>query len=101
MTTIHLTDEGFNARTGFGRLAFDDPMEITIWKPPTLCRLEKRGRVMKGWAELTVESLGDGARVVWREDIRLTGSPRLLDGPTRMASRKVFGKVIDGLLAGA
>ena len=99
LTSIELTPEGFNARTGVGRLAFDDPMEITVWEPPALCRLEKRGRVMKGWAELSVTAHDLGCRVVWRESIRMTGTPRLADGLTKASSRALFGRVIDGLLA--
>ena len=41
------------ARSGLGPLAFDDRMEVTVWRPPTddepgMCRLEKRGRVVQG-----------------------------------------------------
>ena len=62
----------FIARTGVGRVGFDDPMEIVEWQPPGAdgrgrCRLEKRGPVMLGWAELTVEPHGSGSRVTWRE----------------------------------
>src|SRR5947208_12509329 len=49
----------FSARTGLGRFGFDDPMEVVEWEPPQdgsagRCRLVKRGRVMTGWAELSV-----------------------------------------------
>lgn len=57
------------ARSGAGALAFDDPMEVTVWQPPEdgapgMCRLEKRGRVVLGWAELEVRP-GPGGRTVW------------------------------------
>lgn len=47
----------FTARTGVGRITFDDRMEVTVWQPPAgtapgLVRLEKRGRVVTGWAEI-------------------------------------------------
>lgn len=47
------------ARTSFGPLHFDDPMDLTYWRPPTdstsgVCRLVKRGTVVTGWAVLSV-----------------------------------------------
>jgi len=91
------------ARTGVGRAGFDDPMEVVRWEPPGagrpgLCRLEKRGSVVRGWAEIEVWARGEGARVVWREEARVSGLPRLLDAPTAVAGRLVFGRVLRGLL---
>ena len=80
-------------------MGFNDPMEIVTWNEPSFCRLEKRGRAVKGWAELSVEPHGDGSRVTWREEIRVTGVPRALDALTRRASARLFSRVIDGLLA--
>lgn len=99
LTSITLTGNGFVARTGVGPLAFDDPMEIVTWVDHSFCRLEKRGRLVTGWAELTVEAHGTGSRVVWREDIHVTGTPRFADGLTRASSKRLFARVIDGLLA--
>ncbi len=99
LTTITLTPNGFNARTGAGPLAFDDPMDIVTWDEPSFCRLEKRGRRVTGWAELSVESTPSGSRVTWREDIHVRGMPRLAGGLTKASSRRLFGRVIDGLLA--
>lgn len=99
LTTITLTPHGFTARTGVGALAFDDPMEIVTITEPSFCRLEKRGRIVTGWAELTVESTTSGSRVVWREDIHVKGTPRFSDALTRASSRLLFSRVIDGLLA--
>ena len=99
LTTITRTDNGFVARTGVGRFAFDDPMDIVAQTPPSYCRLEKRGRLVKGWAELSVEPHGDGSRVTWREEIHVKGVPRVFDGLTRAASSRLFSRVIDGLLA--
>ncbi|MBC7592818.1 MAG: SRPBCC family protein [Kineosporiaceae bacterium] len=98
LTSIRVTPTGFVARTGIGRLAFDDPMEIVSWEPPCFCRLEKRGRVVTGWAELRVIPLGGATRVVWREDLHVTGTPRSADRLTRATSRKLFGRVVDDLL---
>ncbi|MFJ9815715.1 SRPBCC family protein [Streptomyces sp. NPDC101151] len=100
------TREGtrFVARSGFGPLAFEDPMEVTLWRPPDdggpgLCRLEKRGRVVLGWAEIEVRpGPGGRTRVVWREELRLRLLPRFLDGVLERASRAVFGRAINRLL---
>jgi hypothetical protein len=99
LTSITLTPDGFDAFTGVGRLGFHDPMDVVVWREPSYCRLEKRGRVVKGWAALSVEPLGDGCRVTWREEIRVTGVPRAFNGLTRTTSTRLFSRVIDGLLA--
>lgn len=99
LTRIALTPTGFDAFTGVGRLGFHDPMEVVESREPAFCRLEKRGRVVTGWAELVVEPHGDGSRVTWREDIHVRGMPRFLDGLTKASSRALFSRVVDGLLA--
>ncbi|MDX6277355.1 MAG: hypothetical protein QOJ72_1483, partial [Nocardioidaceae bacterium] len=99
LTTIALTPGGFDAFTGLGRFGFHDPMDVVESREPSYCRLEKRGRVVKGWAELSVEPLGNGSRVTWREEIRVRGVPRAFDGLTRAASTRLFSRVIDGLLS--
>jgi hypothetical protein len=98
LTRITRTDAGFVARTGIGRLSFDDPMEIVTWREPSFCRLEKRGRVVTGWAEVLVESTTGGSRVTWREDLHVRGLPWALDGVTRAVSTRVFSRVVDRLL---
>ncbi|WP_128375037.1 SRPBCC family protein [Streptomyces cavernae] len=91
------------ARTGVGRAAFDDPMEIVHWEPatddtPGSCRLEKRGSVVLGWAEIEVERWRGGSRVLWREEARVRGLPRLFDGVTGAAGRWFFGRAVSELL---
>ncbi|MEU3936437.1 SRPBCC family protein [Streptomyces sp. NPDC029044] len=92
------------ARSGAGPLAFDDPMEVTVWQPPAdggtgLCRLEKRGRVVLGWAELEVRpGPGGRSRVVWREEIRVRFVPSAFDAVVRRSSRYVFGRALNRLL---
>ncbi|MDG9720940.1 SRPBCC family protein [Streptomyces sp. DH24] len=94
----------FVAHTGVGPLSFADPMEVTLWRPPGadgpgLCRLEKRGEVVRGWAELEVRpGPGGRARVVWREEIGIRFLPRLFDGVVHAVSRRVFGRAADRLL---
>ncbi|MFF8033739.1 MULTISPECIES: SRPBCC family protein [unclassified Streptomyces] len=106
VTTPPPTGEGTRilARTGLGPLAFDDPMEVTLWQPPVdgspgLCRLEKRGRVVLGWAEIEVgPGPGGRARVRWREEIRLRFLPAAMDGVVARAGRQVFGRAVNRLL---
>lgn len=100
------THEGtrFVARSGIGPLGFDDPMDVTLWRPPAdgepgLCRLEKRGRVMRGWAEIEVRpGPGGRARVVWREELSVRFLPRVLDGVVAFTARTVFGRAANRLL---
>ncbi|OEJ28367.1 Immediate-early protein 2 [Streptomyces agglomeratus] len=91
------------ARTGAGRLGFDDPMEVVAWEPPQdggagHCRLEKRGGVVLGWAEIDVRPAPGGAVAVWTEDLRLRGLPGAFDGLVARAGRLVFGRAVTGLL---
>ncbi|MEU6097268.1 SRPBCC family protein [Streptomyces sp. NPDC047079] len=89
----------FVARSGVGPLAFDDTMEVTVWRPPAFCRLEKRGGVVTGWAEIEVHPCGERrSRAVWREDLSVRPLPPLFDQPLGWTARRMFGRVVDGLL---
>lgn len=104
----------FVARTGLGPARFDDPMEIVRWEPPAPgrpghCRLEKRGRMIRGWAEIEVTAEADAGSgpgvegrtlVCWAEELRVSFLPRFLDRVTARTGRVVFGRVVDGLLRG-
>ncbi|WP_367320064.1 SRPBCC family protein [Streptomyces sp. HUAS ZL42] len=100
------TREGtvFVARSGIGPLAFDDRMEVTLWRPPQdgepgLVRMVKRGRIVLGWAEIEVRpGPGGRTRVVWREELRLRLLPRVFDPLLRAAARSVFGRAVNALL---
>ncbi|MFI7499785.1 SRPBCC family protein [Streptomyces sp. NPDC049687] len=100
------TREGtvFVARSGLGPFSFDDRMEVTLWHPPlgdepALCRLEKRGRIVRGWAEIEVwPGPGGRARVVWREELRVRFLPSLFDPLLRTTARSVFGRAVNRLL---
>ncbi|MFF2210546.1 SRPBCC family protein [Streptomyces antibioticus] len=100
------TREGtvFVARTGVGPLAVDDRMEVTVWCPPEgdepgLCRLEKRGRIVKGWAEIEVRpGPGGRARVIWREELRVRPLPSAADPLLGSASRRMYGQAVNRLL---
>ncbi|WP_030685938.1 SRPBCC family protein [Streptomyces globisporus] len=96
----------FVARTGIGRLSFDDPMEVVRWEPPSagrpgVCRLRKSGRVVRGWALIEVTGApAGGCRVLWTEELSVRGVPRAFDPLLRLAGRAVFGRAVDGLLRG-
>ncbi|MCX4742304.1 SRPBCC family protein [Streptomyces antibioticus] len=100
------TREGtvFVARTGVGPLAVDDRMEVTVWCPPVgdepgLCRLEKRGRIVRGWAEIEVRpGPGGRARVIWREELRVRPLPSAADPLLGSASRRMYGHAVNRLL---
>ena len=98
LTTIRRTDTGFVARTAVGPVGFDDPMGVVHWDPPRSCRIEKRGRVVTGWADLSVEPTAAGSRVVWREEAHTTGVPRFAARLEEAAGRALFGRVLDHLL---
>ncbi|MFJ9593844.1 SRPBCC family protein [Streptomyces virginiae] len=94
----------FTARTGVGRITFDDRMEVVVWRPPAdgspgLVRLEKRGRAVTGWAEIEIRALAtDGSEVHWREELRVRGLPRALDPAVAAAGRLLFTRAIARLL---
>ncbi|MEV4680638.1 SRPBCC family protein [Streptomyces kurssanovii] len=93
------------ARSGVGRFGFDDPMEIVEWEPPSAgrrgrCRLEKRGRVVVGRAEIEVHATDSGSVVLWVEELRLALLPRLLDRLVARVGRLLFARALDALLSG-
>ncbi|WP_432072291.1 SRPBCC family protein [Streptomyces wuyuanensis] len=93
----------FVARTGVGPAHFDDPMEVVRWEPPAAgrpghCRLEKRGRVVLGWAEIEVRKSPAGTVVTWTEDLRVRRLPDAAGPVLARAGRRVFGRAVDGLL---
>lgn len=60
----------FTPRTAIGPLGFDDPMVVTVWDPPRRLRVEKRGRVLAGWADISLAALPQGGtRVTWQEEV--------------------------------
>ncbi len=93
----------FVARTGVGPLAFDDPMEVVRWSPPSgsragMCRLEKRGRVVLGRATIDVYPTHAGSHVVWVEELSVRLLPRWGDPLISGAGRRIFGRVLDSML---
>lgn len=93
----------FNARTSLGPLGFDDPMEVVAWQPPGTatagrCRIEKRGNVINGWAELSVSPTPTGSRIRWDEEARIRRTGKVLELPSKWASKRIFGRLVDRLL---
>ena len=99
----------FAGLTGVGRLRFSDAMRITDWAPPAdagpgAFRLVKVGRLLAGWAEVSVLPIaGEQAQLVWRENIviRPIFLGRLLVPLTDRANRALFAKVVDAMAAEA
>ncbi|MFJ7945818.1 SRPBCC family protein [Streptomyces sp. NPDC096354] len=93
----------FVARTGVGPLGFDDPMEVVRWAPPAagragLCRLEKRGSLVLGRASIDVYPAECGSHVVWVEELHVRLLPHWGDALLSGAGRRIFRRVLDGLL---
>jgi carbon monoxide dehydrogenase subunit G len=116
LTTMRL-DKGrtrvgwsFAGLTGIGRLRFADVMLITKWEPPAgsgrgAFRLVKVGRLLAGWADVSVLPMGHGeqTRLVWRENMvirpRMLG--RMLAPLTDRLNQALFARVIDDMAAEA
>ncbi|MER7462364.1 SRPBCC family protein [Streptomyces sp. NPDC097981] len=94
----------FTARTGVGRITFDDPMEVVLWQPPEgaapgLVRLVKQGRAVTGWAEIAVRpGPAGGSQVEWREELRVRGLGRPFDPLVATAGRLLFSRAVVRLL---
>jgi uncharacterized protein YndB with AHSA1/START domain len=116
LTTMRL-DQGptrvgwsFAGLTGVGPLRFSDVMRITDWAPPTGAgqgsfRLVKTGRLLAGWAEVSVRPVagGEQTRLLWRENIvvRPVVLGRWLSPLTDRVNKALFARVIDGMAAEA
>lgn len=95
---------GFAGISGLGPLAFRDSMLVTVWEPPTdgagRFRVVKTGRVLGGWADVTVAPDGDGTRLDWREDavVRPLPAKRLFDPLVARGSEWLYGRAIAAML---
>ena len=93
LTRLHHTGEAavgqrFVARTGWGRLAFDDPMEVRLLRPPAgdgvgdvggVVEVAKAGRVIAGRVRCTVTPTQSGSRVEWSQTLVVPWLPKFLD----------------------
>ncbi|MDQ1483742.1 MAG: hypothetical protein QOF35_1818 [Actinomycetota bacterium] len=100
----------FAGLTGVGRLRFSDEMRITAWEPPSeagqgVFAVVKVGRVLAGWAKVSVLPTAGGAntRLLWRESIVVRPAPlgRLLSPLTDRLSKALFARVVDAMAAEA
>ncbi|MGZ4741753.1 MAG: SRPBCC family protein [Oryzihumus sp.] len=99
---------GFAGVSGVGPLSFADSMVVTHWQPPTDAgagefRVRKTGRVLAGWAAVTVAPGPDGASLRWVEDITVRPRPvgRLLAPVADRVNRAMFGRAVDAMVARA
>jgi len=116
LTTMRL-DQGptrvgwsFAGLTGIGRLRFSDVMRITNWAPPSgagpgAFRLVKVGRLLAGWAEVSVQPIAGGSQthLLWRENIVLRPVllGRLLAPVTDRFNKALFASVVEAMSAEA
>jgi len=94
----------FTGRTRLGPLGFDDPMEVTEWRPATdavagRCRVSKLGPWLTGWAEIDVRPGPGGTRVEWVEEVRARWTPRIADPVVAAVGSAFFGRVLRRMAA--
>jgi uncharacterized protein YndB with AHSA1/START domain len=116
LTTMRL-DQGptrvgwtFAGLTGVGRFRFSDVMRVVDWAPPSetgaaAFRLVKVGRLLAGWAEVSVLPIagGEQTRLLWRENIviRPVALGRLLAPVADRFNKTLFTRVVDAMAAEA
>ncbi|MBM6400836.1 SRPBCC family protein [Phycicoccus sonneratiae] len=91
-----------NAVTRLGPVAGADRMLVTALEPGRRLRLVKTGWFLRGWADITVDTAPDGSTdVVWTEELWLPGLRRLTRPVGDRLGPLLFGRVVEGLVAGA
>jgi hypothetical protein len=94
----------FVARTSLGPVGFDAPMLVTHFQPPTaespgVTRIVKQGRVVLGWAVLTVTAVDGGSEVRWHEEARVRGSIAPTTAVVNLVVKGGFRRLLSSLLA--
>jgi len=99
---------GFTGVSGLGRFGFSDSMLVTAWEPPEAegrgsFRVVKTGRLLGGWAQVSVELDGAGARLDWHEDVVVRPLPfkRVFAPVLGRASLWLYGRAVDAMIARA
>jgi hypothetical protein len=92
-----------NAVTRLGPVAGADRMLVTALEPGRRLRLVKTGWFLRGWADITVDEAegGSGSEVVWTEELWLPGLRALTRPVGDRLGPLLFGRVVEGLVAGA
>ncbi|GGL31331.1 SRPBCC family protein [Phycicoccus endophyticus] len=88
-----------SAVTRLGPFAGTDSMLVTALEPGTRLRLVKTGRLLRGWADITVAADGEGALVEWTEELWLPGARRLTRPLGDRLGARLFTGVLERLLA--
>lgn len=74
--TGHAVGDAVEAVTGVGPIGVPDPMTVTEWDPPRMCRVRHDGRVVRGRAAFAVTPRPDGtATFTWSETLDLPFGP--------------------------
>jgi len=90
----------FNARTGIGRLGFDDPMVVELLRRPAgessgdlpgVVEVVKQGRVISGRVRWTVTPTEAGSDVEWTHQLVVGWLPRWLDPVVGALGRIAYG----------
>jgi uncharacterized protein YndB with AHSA1/START domain len=94
----------FTGRSQLGPIGFDDPMEVTEWRPATdgvagRCRIRKLGPWLTGWAEIEVRPSPGGTEVEWIEEVRARWTPRFADPVIAAVGSAFFGRVLRRMAA--
>ena len=94
----------FVARTGLGRIGFDDVMrveEIHIGAPKAEASavITKRARVIRGTIRLTITTTPASSHVRWHQTVRLPWLPGFAQGPATQVIRLGYRRVLSQLLA--
>lgn len=93
----------FVARTGIGRLGFDDRMLIVRFEPPApnspgLAEIVKTGRAISGSIRAEVADATPGSLVRWEQEIWFAAFPHWLDPLVGAVARLAYGLALRALL---
>ena len=96
------TGATFVGRSHLGPFGFDDPMTVTVFRPPTSekqgrCEIVKTGKVITGTAGFAVVAVDPVTSLVhWWEDVEVTPArlTKYLDPFVSQAGSKAFTKVL-------
>ena len=97
----------FVARTGWGRVGFDDTMVVEVLRPPTgdlpgdrpgLVQIVKQGRVVGGTVRWTVTPTTGGSDIAWTQHLVIGWLPRWMDPLVGTIGRRAYGVGLRRLL---